>query len=130
MKELNGRGTRYLLVHFTNHDQGRELIKDCIWKVCPDGGFYARKSDSHRQYVLITPNPNLKPLEQWVIERLGVRNYSWKELLEDLRAEIWRGPHLTTVLTSMRKAEKIGVVGEMKGRFGPKANPILQLNAE
>jgi three-Cys-motif partner protein len=119
--------TRYLLVHFTNHDDGRELIKDSIWKVCPDGGFYARKSDSHRQYILITPDPDLKPLELWVMERLAERNYSWTELLEQLRAEIWRGPHLTKVLTSLRKAQKISTVGEFKGRFGPSANPLLQL---
>ena len=51
--------TRYLLLHLTNHESGRDLMKDCIWKVCPYGGFYARKSHDPAQAVLITPEPNL-----------------------------------------------------------------------
>jgi three-Cys-motif partner protein len=38
--------TRYLLLHLTNHDEGRVLMKDCMWSVCPEGGYYARKATS------------------------------------------------------------------------------------
>lgn len=54
-----GKATRYLLLHLTNHDKGRDLIKDCIWTVCPDGGYYVRKSDNPNQPMLIQPEPDL-----------------------------------------------------------------------
>lgn len=125
MRGDNG-ATRYLLLHLTNHDAGRELMKDCIWKVCPDGGFDARKSDSIQQYVLITPEPDLRPLQEWVLGKLANGQKRWSELLDDLRAELWRGPHLTKVLGKLRKSKQI-VAEDYQGRFGPKANPILKL---
>ena len=59
--------TRYLLLHLTNHDDGRDLMKDCMWKVCPDGGFYARKSENISQEYLILPTADLQPLRNKVL---------------------------------------------------------------
>lgn len=120
--------TRYLLLHLTNHDSGRDLMKDCIWKVCPDGGFDARKSDSIYQYQLITPEPNLKELELWVIDKLSKRSMRWKELVEELRFELWRSPHLTKVLGKMRAEKRISAT-EFVGRFVQSANPLFTLVA-
>ena len=36
----DNRATRYMLLHLTNHDEGRDLMKECAWKVCPDGSFW------------------------------------------------------------------------------------------
>jgi three-Cys-motif partner protein len=84
------RATRYFLLHLTNHDDGRDLMKDCIWKVCPAGGFYVRKSDNRAQQYLITPQPDLTPLHHWVLSKLAQSPRHWRELIEDLRPEIWR----------------------------------------
>ncbi|HMO18864.1 MAG TPA: three-Cys-motif partner protein TcmP [Oligoflexia bacterium] len=118
--------TRYLLLHLTNHDAGRDLMKDCIWKVCPDGGFDARKSDSIYQYQLITPEPNLRELESWVIDKLSKQPMRWKELIEELRFELWRVPHLTKVLGRMRSEKTISAT-DYGGRFSQSTNPLLTL---
>src|SRR6058998_3410154 len=36
--------TRYLLLHLSKHEAGRDLMKHCVWAICPDGSFYARKT--------------------------------------------------------------------------------------
>lgn len=121
----NGR-TRYVLVHLTNHDDGRDLMKDCIWKVAPHGGYYARKSVDPGQLLLITPTPDLMPLRDWVIQRLRVTPRRWQELQVELRPELWREPQLNGVVRAMRK-EGLIVADDYNGVFSPKANPRLRL---
>jgi len=58
--------TRYMLLHLTNHDAGRDLMKDCMWKMSPVEGMTARIADNARQEFLITPEPDLEPLRQCV----------------------------------------------------------------
>jgi three-Cys-motif partner protein len=121
--------TRYLLLHLTNHDDGRDLMKDCMWKVCPDGGFYARKSDDFSQEYLISPTPDLRPLRKKILELLSQRPHRWHELLDWLRSEVWRAPHLTKVLGELRDQKKIEAE-DFEGRFGPKADPLLRLSTK
>lgn len=33
--------TRYMLLHLSNHDDGRDLMKEAIWSACLDGQFFA-----------------------------------------------------------------------------------------
>ena len=56
-----GEATRYILLHLTNHDKGRDLIKDCIWSIIPEGGFEVLKSEDPRQLMLIEREPDLHP---------------------------------------------------------------------
>ncbi|MFC1737610.1 three-Cys-motif partner protein TcmP [Planctomycetota bacterium] len=35
--------TRCFLLHLTDHEAGRGLMKEVIWKCCPENGYYARK---------------------------------------------------------------------------------------
>ena len=118
--------TRYFLVHFTNHETGRDLMKACVWKVCPEGGFLVRLTDDARQPYLITPEPNLVPLRQWVIDRLGTSPRRWKSLIEDVRPEIWIERHLNQVIRDLKATEKIGARG-YQGRCVPSSNPELFL---
>lgn len=67
--------TRYVLAHFTNHEAGRDLMKDCMWAACPDGGFYARRSDNPNQTLLIEVEPNLGPLDDWLVQTAASRSY-------------------------------------------------------
>ena len=53
---------KYVLFHATNHRRGREVMKEAIWRVTPDGSFTAYERDIPDQAVLIQPNPNLQPL--------------------------------------------------------------------
>ena len=120
--------TRYLLLHLTNHDDGRDLMKDCMWKVCPDGGFYARKSADPSQEYLILPTADLRPLREKILELLSEHPRRWHELIDWLRSEVWRAPHLTKVLRELRAQKKIEAE-DFDGKFGPKADPLLRLTS-
>jgi hypothetical protein len=119
----NGR-IRYFLLHLTNHDAGRDLMKECIWKACPDGGYYASKSDNPRQQYLIEPEPDLRPLRDWVTERLRAGPKRWQDLTEELREELWLPKHLNEVIRDMRNGKEL-VADGYTGRFAPKNNPLL-----
>ena len=127
MMGANGQ-TRYLLVHLTNHEAGRDLMKDCIWKVCPDGGFYARRSDNPNQTLLITPEPNLADLEEWLLRQLEGGPKRWSELTEAIRGELWRSKHLNEVIRRLRRRKTISAT-EYSGRFSQKADPLLELKS-
>jgi hypothetical protein len=121
----NGR-VRYFLLHLTNHPDGRDLMKECMWKACPHGGFYASKSDHPDQVVIMEPEPDLKPLREWVTQRLASGPRRWNALTNDLREELWMGKHLNTVLKAMHKGNAIAGT-EFVGQFAMSNNPLLSL---
>jgi hypothetical protein len=123
---LDSGRTRYFLLHLTNHDAGRDLMKECIWKACPNGGYYASKSDNPRQRLLIQPEPNLIPLRDWVVESLTAGPKHWQDLIEALREELWLPKHLNEVIRTMRNSKAI-VADGYKGAFALKNNPLLHL---
>lgn len=102
-----GSAVRYLLLHLTNHDQGRELMKECMWKTAPDGGFEVQQRDDHRQPLLIKPEPDLTPLRAWLLERLRQRPHAWSELENEIRQELWLPTHLRTVVKQLRADHEI-----------------------
>ena len=122
----DNRQTRYFLLHLTNHDAGRDLMKDCVWKACPEDGYLVRKSDDPNQEVLIKPEPDLTPLRAWVIDKLSERSRNWKALIEVVRSEVWREPHLNQVVRELRKEGKIEGEG-YSGRFAAQQNPLLRV---
>jgi three-Cys-motif partner protein len=121
----NGR-TRYFLLHLSNHDAGRDLMKNCIWSVCPDGGFYASKSVDPNQQMLITPEPDLDDLEHWIRVQLHQGPKRWQELHELVREELWLNKHVNEVVRRLRKSGDM-VPDSYDGKFLPKNNPRLRL---
>ena len=117
--------TRYILVHYTNHPAGRDLMKDCVWKVCPDGDFCARKMDNSDQLRLFSEGPDLDSLKEWVCEKLDERPHRWKEFHGLIRHLIWRVPHVNEAIGNLRKDGVITVSDERC--FTIKANPLLSL---
>jgi hypothetical protein len=71
-----GQATRYVLLHLTNSDDGRNLMKECAWSVSPAGEFMVRRSDNPDQQFLIKPEADLRPLRDWIIGRLSRRDFS------------------------------------------------------
>jgi three-Cys-motif partner protein len=122
----DNKSTRYVLAHFSNHDAGRDLMKDCMWKVSEvsDGGFYARKDN---QQLLITPGTDLSPLREWILKKAkeGVR---WRDLHELVRPEIWRPKQVNDVVRELRK-QKLLEAKDYEGIFAPKNNPLLVLKS-
>ncbi len=98
-----GTATRYLLLHLTNHDEGRDLMKECMWKVAPDGGFEVLQQNDPRQPLLITPSPNLEPLREWLLERLERRPHKRDELYRELRSTPWLPSHPRKLARQLRK---------------------------
>ena len=126
LRMLDCGRTRYFLLHLTNNDCGRELMKTVIWKSCPDGGFSASKSNNPRQRLLIERTPNLEPLRRWVIDRLSSRPRKWAELTNGILAELWLEKHLNQVIREMGKD---GVITSSNGKFFASNNPELRLVA-
>jgi three-Cys-motif partner protein len=116
--------TRYLLLHLSNHDDGRDLMKDCIWKCCPEGEFYAWQSTNFAQQTLLTAEPDLKPLRLWTLQNLEGTGLHWEALVEKLRETLWRATHLNSVLRDLKKESAISFVGE---KFARTANPLLRV---
>lgn len=102
-----GLATRYLLLHLTNHDAGRDLMKECMWRAAPGGDFEIRQCDNPRQPLLITPEPDLAPLREWVLERLRKKTYRIGKLRQELRSEPWLAKHLNEVIRAMRENREI-----------------------
>lgn len=102
LRMLDNQRVRYFLLHLTKHSAGRDLMKDCMWKACPDGGFYASKSDSPSQVILIEPQPDFRPLREWVVGQLSSGSKRWQALTDEIRGELWLGKHLNEVIRSMR----------------------------
>jgi three-Cys-motif partner protein len=124
----NGR-IRYFLLHLTKSDAGRDLMKVCIWKACPDGGYYASKADHPDQRLLVEPEPNLTPLRDWVKEKLAVGPRHWQTLTDELREELWLEKHLNEVIRVMRNDGDLDAA-EFTGKFAHSNNPLLSVRAK
>ena len=85
-----GDAVRFFLLHLTNHDDGRDLMKECVWRVCPGGSMSVRRSEDPNQFFLIEEEPDLTPLQDWVVARLQSGPVSTDTLKEELRSQIWR----------------------------------------
>jgi three-Cys-motif partner protein len=120
-----GQATRYILLHLTNHDKGRELIKDCIWSIIPEGGFEVLKSEDPRQPMLIEREPDFTPLRAWVLQRLAEGPQRWSDLEEGIRSTHWRTKHLNDMVKELRRDDMI-VADDYGGRFSRTANPRLR----
>ena len=118
--------TRYLLLHLTNHPAGRDLMKDCMWNVAPDGQFVARKTDNPSQQILLMADPNLAPLEAWVLDVLADRPHRWSDLEDMNRNSLWRTKHLNQVIRKVRREGTVEAF-DFSGKFSRKANPQLRL---
>ena len=55
-------------------------MKECAWSVSPAGGFMVRRSDNPDQQFLIKPEPDLRPLRDWILNRLSRRPERWQAL--------------------------------------------------
>jgi three-Cys-motif partner protein len=124
--------TEYLLVHFTNHGEGRDLMKEVGWKVCPayDGSFVARKSDSPDQMGLgFPPEPDRRRVTDWVVSNLRDHPMRWKELLDRARSTNWLDKHVNAVVRDLRKSGMIQP-RDFAPPFQPARNPLLSLSDE
>lgn len=114
--------TRYMLVHFSNHDAGRELMKYCVWKICDMNEELRFCAPYGSQQYLIKPQPDLSPIREWVLAQLPC---TWKNLHVRCLREVWRDVHVNEVVKQLRKEGKVGIAPGYPGPFTIAANPLL-----
>jgi len=118
MKAANGT-LKYVLLHATNHRKGRELMKEAMWSITPDGSFAAFERDCPDQLVLIVPDPDLGPLKDHLWDRFVGKQVRMDKLYDWLLGELYLKKHLHKVLRGWRNR---GLV-EYTGSFSK--NPSL-----
>ena len=122
-----GQATRYVLLHLTNSDDGRDLMKECAWSVSPAGGFMVRRPDTPDQQFLIKPEPDLRPLRDWILNRLSRRPERWQDLHTAVRPEWWLPKHVNELVRELKKEGAITADPVAGRKFGAAANPLLRL---
>jgi three-Cys-motif partner protein len=119
--------TKYLLVHFTNHDRGRDRMKEAMWKMSPDGSFLVRQSDDPHQQFLISPRPDLRQLQTILVTALQASPRRWKDLYVLVRPTIWYDKHVNAVVQQLLK-QGLVVPSSFRGRGSAASNnPLLTL---
>jgi three-Cys-motif partner protein len=123
MRAKNG-ALKYVLIHATNHSRGREVMKDALWSLTPDGSFTASERDSVDQPILITLDPDLSPLENALWRDFAGKSVDMAGLYNWLLSQTYVKKHLHQILSEYRKK---GIVGceEYGDRFAFKRNPIF-----
>jgi hypothetical protein len=115
---------KYVLIHATNHKRGRRLMKDAIWSVTPDGTFTAFERNSPEQMVLLSGEPDLRPLARRLRAAFVNRVVRMEPIYDWLDGELYRQTHLHTVLREMRDSGEIEF-SEYAGKFAFSKNPLV-----
>jgi hypothetical protein len=117
---------RYVLLHFTKSGKGRNLMKDTMWKACPQGGFFVRKTSDVSQGLLsLGIEPDLSPVEDWVIHSLSSGPKRWSLLSTAFLDQSWRDMHLNKTIKKLYSDGRLSCVGKLTKM----ANPILSLKS-
>ena len=128
MRASNGT-LKYVLFHATNERRGREVIKDAMWSVSPDGSFEAFEHHDPDQLVLFEPEPDLEPLKHRLWAQFAGTDVRYQEIEDWLLGELYRVPHLRTVLKKYRH-EGILTFSDYGSRFAFKNNPLVSFPSE
>jgi len=115
---------KYVLLHATNHQRGRELMKEAIWSVAPEGGFVVRQSDNPQQEFLIEPTPNLALLFDWLWRKYRGHRVKYNEIENELLETVFLPKHLHQAIRTLRDSAQVECSG-FRGRFSFAQNPIV-----
>lgn len=116
---------KYVLIHATNHEKGRELMKEAMWAVTPGGTFVAHERRSPNQLVLMVPKPDLGPLEEALVSTFGGQEVRMRDLYTWLTDQVYLQKHLHQVLRNLRDQGRV-TFHDYEGRFGFKKNPLVR----
>ena len=128
MRAQNG-ALKYVLFHATNDRKGREVIKEAMWAVTPDGSFTAFEHHNPDQLVLIEPEPDLTLLEDLLWARFAGKQVYMEEIYEWLLGQLYRKTHLHKILREYRDRGLVRFSG-YTGRFAFRKNPLVDFPRE
>jgi three-Cys-motif partner protein len=123
------RAIKYLLIHATNHPKGRELMKEAIWNVAPEGNFVARVADNPQQEILIQPEPNLTPLTDWLWSKYRGHAVRCQEIENELVSTIYLPKHFHKVARTLRDNNEIEFIN-YEGKFPFGKNPVIDFRSK
>lgn len=86
-----------------------------------------RRSDNPDQQFLIKPEPDRRPLRDWILNRLSRRPERWQELHAAVRPEWWLTKHVNELVRELKNEGAITADEVPGGRFAAAANPVLRL---
>ena len=115
---------KYALIHATNHEKGREVMKQAVWSVTPDGTFTAHERNTPDQLVLIVPEPDLKKLKNSLQSTFASRKVQMAEVDQWLLSQLYLPKHLHQVLRELRD-DGLVEFGGYQGRFAFNKNPSV-----
>ena len=115
---------KYVLLHASNHPRGRELMKESMWAVVPDGSFKVFERNSPDQLVFIDPEPNLEPLKDLLWKNFAGRRVRMQEIYNWLLQELYLDKHVHKVLRDYRKRGFVNFSG-YEGRFAFGKKPLV-----
>jgi len=99
--------TKYLLIHATNHPSGRELMKQTMWNVSPDGSFMVSERNNPNQLILLKAEPDLVPLQESFLRKFRGQSPYMEDIYYWLQGEIYLPKHIHDIL---RKLDKESVI--------------------
>jgi three-Cys-motif partner protein len=123
MQGKNG-ALKYVLIHAVNHRRGRELMKDAVWKVTPDGSFTASERNSPNQMTLIQPEPDLTPLRRALWRAFAGQSVQMNDLYDWLLNQMYLPKHLRRVLREAKNRQEVEFTG-YQGGFAFNRNPTV-----
>jgi len=115
---------KYVLVHAANHPKARQVMKEVLWAVCPTGGFRVRQSENLDQEYLISPTPDLGPLQVLILQHFAGKTIHYTEVLTVVNESLYRPKHLHTILRAWRK-DKTCTFTDYEGKFAFNRNPRI-----
>ena len=115
---------KYVLLHASNHPKGRELMKESMWAVVPDGSFTAFQRDNPDQLVLIEPEPDLEPLKDLLWSNFVGKRVYMEKIYDWLLRELYLKKHVHEVLREY-KNQSIVDFSDYGKPFGFSKNPLV-----
>lgn len=115
---------KYVMLHATNHEAGRDLMKAAMWATAPDGSFSAFERDNPDQGVLLVAEPDLNPFEDALWTEFAGRSVQMRDVYNWLRGGSYLESHLHAVLRRNRKAGFVSFSG-YAGRFAFSKDPHI-----
>ena len=125
-KKKKNNAVKYVLIHATNHQKGRELMKGTLWAVTPDGTFTAHELHTPEQLVLLAPEPDLRLLKNNLSREFAGQTIRMEQLYEWLLDTLYLRKHLHQILREMRK-EGMALFSDYDGSFAFKKNPCVEI---
>ena len=119
---------KYVLFHATNHRRGREVMKDAMWSVTPDGSFIASERHLPDQQILLVPEPDLSPLKNELLSHFSGGGVHMEEIYEWLLGGMYLPKHIHQVIRELRGDEVINA-SDYEGRFAFSKNPKITFPA-